>query len=331
MMTKKEIVMRTIRFQRPERLSISFPSQNDDDICSLDYNQMDNQELCVGRDEWGCVWRAFDKTIGNVFIHPLDNWNKLKKYPFPNPNSKNRFDNARKVLETGEIKDYYIMGSVNFTLFERMHFLRGFNELLMDIYLNPSKILALAEIVTDFQVEIIKGWAKLGVDGLTFSDDWGTQNDLIINPSEWKNIFEPFYSNIFGVAHEHNLDVFFHSDGQIFKIIPDLIECGVDVLEIPQPRLIGIERLSREFAGRIAFYGCVDKQTTMVYGNFDEIETEVKLLIKSFFVNNGGFIAREPGGGYFSDYKVLEIKPEKVNFAYEIFKREGEHIYMNDF
>lgn len=323
-MTKREIVKRAIRFDCPERLPISFPSQNDDDICPLNYNETDNQPFCAGKDEWGCVWRTFDTTIGNVCVHPLDRWEALRDYPFPNPNTPNRFDDAARTLSSGVYRDHYLMGSVNFTLFERMHFLRGFNELLVDLHLYRDRVLELAEIVTSFQVEIVKGWAKLGVDGLTFSDDWGTQKGLIIDPLDWKAIFLPFYTRIFYTAHQHGLDVFFHSDGQIFHLIPYLMQSGVDALEIPQPRLLDIEKTAKAFAGRLAFYGCVDKQKTMVYGSSNQIEQEVLLLLKSFASKQGGFIAREPGGGYFSDYRALEIEPQKVQFVYRLFKRESE-------
>lgn len=326
-MIKKEIVKRAIKFCKPERLPISFPSQNEDDIYSLSYNETDNQKLCTGKDEWGCVWRSIDKTMGNVFIHPLDDWDKLKNYPIPNPHTSNRFDDAKKLLNSGKINDCYIMGGSNFTLFERMHFLRGFNELLKDIYLNQKNFLFLANIITDFQIEIIKGWAELKVDGITFCDDWGTQSGLIINPQDWRKIFKPFYKKLFSAVHKYDIDVFFHSDGQIFSIIPDLIDCGVSALEIPQPNLLGIEKISKNFLGTIAFYGSVDKQTTMVYGSLKEIEAEVKLLLKSLATEDGGFIAREPGGGWFSDYEVLDIDPNKVSFIKDLFKNESKNIY----
>jgi len=209
------------------------------------------------------------------------------------------------------------VGDVGFTLFERMHFLRGFDNLLIDLYLNSERVKLLADRVSNFQVKIIENWGKVGTDGIFFTDDWGTNEGLFINPELWRKIFKPFYMKLCNEVHRWGMHVFFHSDGQIHEIISDFIECGVDVLEIAQPHLFDLEQLAQEFGEQICFFGAVDKQTTLISGSKEQIIEEVKKLIRIFGTFNGGFIAM----GDMEDYQVLEIPKENIRVMVGAFKQ----------
>jgi uroporphyrinogen-III decarboxylase len=302
-----------------------FPILEDVDMTVLAYdspNIVEEEYRIV--DEWGCEWRTVDKTCGHVVSHPLSSWNKLDEYQFPNPESGNRFDEAKQKLK--EIGDQYIAGSVLCTTFERMHFVRGFSNILRDLYENRDKVIFLLKKICDFQVKLIHMWGELGVDGVQLSDDWGTQQNLLINPVLWREIFKPKYKELCKAAHQRKMHVHFHSCGQISKIIPDFIECGIDALEVTQPTLLGIKDLGRDFGGKICFYGCVDKQKTLARGSKEDIRKEAKELVYNLGRFNGGFIAREPGSGLFNDLEALETPLENVKIMYEAFKEYGQDV-----
>lgn len=325
-MNSPEIVERAIEFTGPERIPMVFPDYadypgyGDPDIVGLSYTPSGGRKFTEGEDEWGCLWgRINGKTMGRVVRPPLSNWADFDNYQFSDPLAKDRFKEAEKRFS--KIKNKYVLGGVGFTLFERMHFLRGFKNLLEDIYLNKEKVEVLADKILDFQIQIVRQWGRIGVDGVSFSDDWGTQNSLIIHPKIWRRTFKPRYKKLFDIVHEEGMHAFLHSDGQIYEVIPDLIECGVDVLEAAQPRLLGMERVSRNFRGRVCFWAIVDKQKTLVSGTEEEIREEARKLIELLGCSKGGFIAMAD----MQDIHDLEIPQKNFTIMCETFEKFGKY------
>jgi uroporphyrinogen decarboxylase len=234
-------------------------------------------------DEWGAIWKET-----RVVKHPLgDGWDG--DYAVPNPHGHGRFEKAKELISLHP--DQYHLGRVWFTLFERLWIIRGFNNMLLDPYLNHDKFVDLRDRVMAYDIGLIDEWLSLDIDGIYISDDWGGQTSLLINPEDWRRLYKPCYRQIVERVHRKNVDLWMHSCGCITEIIPDLIEIGVDVLNPIQPRAMDLEYLSKTFAGRICFYGGVDVQGTLPYGTPQEVREEVKRLIRLFYANNGGYIA----------------------------------------
>ena len=93
------------------------------------------------------------------------------------------------------------------------------------------------------------------MDGIIFFDDWGTENALFIHPQKWREIFKPRYKEQFELSHNLGMKVFFHSCGYVWDIIGDLIEIGIDIINLEQPlvfsreKISGIDRLAKRFGG----------------------------------------------------------------------------------
>lgn len=316
-MNPRNNVIKAIEFKNPVRVPLVFPGYLDSDIVFLHYTpKVHWTSRGIKKDEWECLWRTADKTMGTVIGSPLIEWDNFNHYSFPDPPKENRFEESEKQILKCKSKKY-TMGGVGFTLFERMHFLRGFDNLLIDLYLNSERVKLLADRVSNFQAKIIENWGKIGTNGIFFTDDWGTNEGLLINPELWRKIFKPFYVKLCNEVHRWGMHVFFHSDGQIHEIISDFIECGVDVLEIAQPHLFDLEQLAQEFGEQICFFGAVDKQTTLISGSKEQIIEEVKKLIRIFGAFNGGFIAM----GDMEDYQVLEVPKENIRVMVGAFKQ----------
>jgi hypothetical protein len=137
-------------------------------------------------------------------------------------------------------------------------------------------------------------------------DDWGAQHALLINPQTWAEIFKPLYADYIEIAHRHGKKMFMHSDGHITAIYPHLIELGLDALN-SQLFCMGVENLA-QFAGKITFWGEIDRQYLLPRGTVDEIRDAVE-SVKETLWRDGGCIAQcEFGAG---------AKPENVYAVYE--------------
>lgn len=325
-MNSREIVIKAIEFDDPERIPLQFPD--------LGYNDMEGLPLLPnhdagtgwspsagrsGEDEWGCYWTILPSrpNMGQVTGHPLSDWRNLMNYEFPDLKLP-----PVDLEHKRRIEGKYLMGGT-LTLFERMHFLRGFQNLLLDFQINKDKVLTLADKVLEVQLELAKQWAELGIDGIGMTDDWGGQDKLFIKPKMWREIFKPRYKKLIDAIHKGGMHAHMHSDGQIAEIIRDWIEVGLDVLNPPSIRaLFGIESFGRAFGGKICILTGVDDQTTLIHGTREEIVLEVQQLISALGHFNGGLIA---GWTDPCDTRSLEVPLKNIETMYEAFKKFGKY------
>ena len=238
-------------------------------------------------DEWGTLWtcREFPRVNG----HPLEaGWSLLDGYTLPEPGAPGRYDKA--VARSAAAEGRYRVGWVWFTLFERFWFLRGFNNALTDPYLHPREFSRLVERITNFNLASIQRQLDLGADGIFFSDDWGSQASLLMNPVDWRRWYKPHYKRMFDAVHAGGAHVWMHLCGNVMDIIPDLIEIGLNVLNPVQPLAMPIDVLSDRFGGRLCFYGGLDVQSVLPHGSPQDVADEVARLIRALGSLGGGYI-----------------------------------------
>jgi uroporphyrinogen-III decarboxylase len=149
----------------------------------------------------------------------------------------------------------------------------------------------LLERLHEFFVREMEMWAKTPVDGVSFMDDWGSQTALLISPDMWRAIFKPLYADYCRILHEANKFVFFHSDGHIEAIYPDLIEIGVDALN-SQLFCMDIEDLGAKYGGKITFWGEIDRQYLLPFGTPDQVKEGVRRVRRALDDGRGGVIAQ---------------------------------------
>jgi hypothetical protein len=142
-----------------------------------------------------------------------------------------------------------------------------------------------------YYLEDIRGWCSSNVDGVMFMDDWGTQNTLLIRPQTWRELFKPLYQEYVNLIHAAGKFAFFHSDGHISAIYPDLIEIGVDAVN-SQLFSMDIEALGRLYKGKITFWGEIDRQHILPFGSVDEVRAAVWRVRSALQDPAGGVIAQ---------------------------------------
>ena len=289
-MNSREIVSRTISFQGAERLPYDFPEKY---VCDFDWVWMSpspDDRPSSGVDEWGAVWENIGVcNLGEVKYFPLKDWNDFHKLNIPNINEPKRWQYLDSAREKAGDK-FLIAGGIS--IYERVHFIRGLENTWVDIYQSPDELGQLIDILVDMNLTAIKLYAEAGADGFIFCDDWGLQNRLMISPDTWRKIWKPRYAQIYKAAHEASLYTFLHSCGYIVDILDDLIEIGLDVIQMDQQENMGLELLGERFGGRITFFNPVDIQNTMVHGTLDDIRKYCRKMVKLLGRPQGGFIPK---------------------------------------
>jgi uroporphyrinogen decarboxylase len=262
-------------------------------------------------DEWGIGWQN-DGFGAKAESYPLsEGYHQLKDYSFPDPALPRRFVQVDQRLKYRG--DHYVLASVWFTLFERLWMLRGFNNILIDPYLDENHFSQLRDQIVEYNLAIIDKWLQRKVDGIFFSDDWGSQRALLINPDDWRKFYKPSYQKMFERVRSGGAHVWMHLCGNITAILPDLIDIGLNVLNPVQPQAMDVKLLSREFGGKVCFYGGVDVQGTMIHGSPQDVATEIHELIDLFGSFNGGYI-----GG--TSHSIMpETRLDNVIALYETF------------
>jgi uroporphyrinogen-III decarboxylase len=239
-------------------------------------------------DEWGTGWTD-DGYGAKPESYPLqDRYDNLQHDTVPDPDLPGRFDAVDRMLQ--QRGDRYVLAAVWFTLFERLWMLRGFENMLMDPYVHPREFGLLRDRIVDYDLALIDHWLERGVDGIFFSDDWGHQNGLLIQPDDWRRFYKPSYARLFDRVRSAGAHVWMHLCGDITSILPDLVEIGLNVLNPVQPRAMDVNALSRDFGGTLCFYGGVDVQGTLIHGQPHEIRQEINQLVDIFGRFNGGYI-----------------------------------------
>ena len=263
------------------------------------------------KDEWQTGWEDDGHGAKTKSYPIIEGYEALEGYVFPDPHLPGRFDNADEQLK--ERGDRYVLSLVWFTLFERLWMLRGFENMLMDPYVNEDEFCRLRDTIVDFNLAVIDQWLERGVNGVFFSDDWGCQRGLLMNPDDWRRFYKPSYKRMFERVRSGGAHVWMHLCGDITAILPDLIDVGLNVLNPVQPQAMDVRQLSREFGGKVCFNGGVDVQGTLIRGTRDEVKREVHELVDLFGRFDGGYI-----GG--TSHSVMPETPlDNVIAMYEAF------------
>ena len=301
-MSSQEVMRRAIEFEKPDRLPLHLPALGRDDVHAVGWNQVGtgDHRFRETLDEWGCTWvRSEIDNMGQVKGHPLRDWSNWDDFDWPDPNDPAFYEGMEARFVGSE--DKYVTTSIFMLLFERMHALHGFEATLTDLYLERERIEALADRIVEFDLQIIQNIGERFGDrihGLNFTDDWGTQQNVFIRPALWDEFFKPRYQRIFDAAHDLGWHVWMHSCGKVNGIIESLIDIGLDIIELQQPKALGIEEIGRRFRGRICFASLCDIQHTLPFEDEMAIEKEAELLLREWATPEGGFILIDYGAGH---------------------------------
>jgi len=259
-------------------------------------------------DEWGCIFENRQSGIIGEVKEPLvKDWADIDTVHLPVEMLDFDVDAVNSFCAES---DKFVIGSCCPRPFERLQFIRGSENIYYDLIDRPEGFTELLKRIHAFYIDEFERWAKTDVDALNFMDDWGAQQSLLISPVMWRELFKPLYKDYIDIAHDHGKYIFMHSDGYIIDIIPDLIELGLDAVN-SQLFCMGVENL-QQFAGKITFWGEIDRQHILPGGTTDEVAAAVRGVAANLNANGGVIAQCEFGPG---------AKPENVYTVFETWNK----------
>ena len=202
------------------------------------YLKEEDEYIC----EWGCRWKYFTNATGRhseIVIHPLEedeDGSQTKNYKIPDPYDESRYEGSKRLIEKyGD--EYWIVGSIPCSIYEASWYLRGMQKFMEDMCLNKEYANGLMDKVMEFPLVAGKKLIDLGVDMLWLGDDVGMQSGMMMSPDTWREYLKPRMAKLISEFKKRNpnIKIAYHSCGDVQKIIPDLIEIGLDVLNPIQP------------------------------------------------------------------------------------------------
>jgi len=289
-----------------------------------------NDEESQFVDAWGTVFVS-----GPGYVHPIgpplvevDSIEALRDYPWPKAEQFGKLEGLKaQALHLYNDTDYALAlrrPGIRGGLLDQGSNLRGMEQFMMDLALTPEYATALMEILAVIYCDVYAlALKEVGpyIQIVEAQDDLGAQLQPLISPASWRQIIKPSQKLIFDTIHRlaPQAKIVFHTDGNVYSLIPDFIEIGVDVLNPIQPsaRQMDSFELKKAFGDRISFHGAMDVQTVL---NQDEatVRADVRKRIR----------ALGPGGGFIlapANHIQHDIPPENIVAMYDEARRFGQY------
>jgi uroporphyrinogen decarboxylase len=224
-----------------------------------------------------------------IRVAPLAEDRDLDAFDWPDPHDPDLLTEAgRKRDRVGD--SAFVVPNIGWALFERAWSLRGFENTLLELALDPAYIGELMDRIVDIRLVLIERYLELGVHGGYFGDDYGAQVGTLFSPATWRELVKPRLARLFAPFVERGLPVLMHSDGDIAPIVPDLVEIGLTALNPVQPEVIDHQWLHDEFDGRLAFYGGVSTQTVLPAGSPEEVKEAARTCVSTLAPDGTGLM-----------------------------------------
>src|SRR5271157_1370821 len=246
-------------------------------------------------DHWGCTWHVVKGGYeGQVVGHSLADWSAFKTYHFPDPLKlsewgKQHWFLAKWGLRAGRRLGILTTGGGE-RLFDRLYFLRGFDNLMRDFATNDAHLPELIQRLQDHELALVHKWLEVGVDQMNFHTDIGTQNRLMISPRQFRQYIKPIFAAIFQPCRDAGVPVYLSSDGYLLDIVDDLVECGVAVHD-PQLRANTLEGIAEKYKGKMCIDLDLDRQS-FPFASPDDLKDQIKAAVDALNSPEGGFMMK---------------------------------------
>jgi uroporphyrinogen decarboxylase len=186
--------------------------------------------------------------------------------------------------------DCYVLVLVWESHFEKAYYARGIENFLSDMVADPDYAKNLLDFIINKNIVMLQNIVNIpGIDGILLGSDWGSQKDMLMSPDTWRSLIKPGEIREYELIKKAGLDVWVHSCGNIERILPDIVEMGVDVLNPIQPECMDIYKIKDTYGKNITFWGGISTQDVLPYGTVEEVKQETKKVTK-YMSQEGGFI-----------------------------------------
>ena len=314
--TPREIVTRCLRFEHPERMPremwvLPWWQKHDpgalkeirerypDDVAGppdvfRSSSVVTGDAYKVGEyvDHWGCrfvnIQEGVHGEVKNPILKDLDDLSPVRPpYEILPEDCSAASDKVNRFCAA---TDRFVVAGCP-RPWERYQFLRGSLDALMDVMDPDAGMRRVLGIIHDYSMKLIEFWAGTDVDGISFMDDWGSQQALLIPPPIWRDVFKPLYRDYVEAIHASGKFALMHSDGCIQEVFPDLVEIGVDAVN-SQLFVMDMAELARVAKGRLTFWGEIDRQHVLPARDPQVGRDAVRKVAEHLYDPSGGIWAQ---------------------------------------
>jgi uroporphyrinogen decarboxylase len=247
-------------------------------------------------DTWGCVWETTDDGItGSVTQHPLKDWDALQQYTPPDPAQTNGmaaidWSVINDKIRNAEAEGKHGAGSLEHGhAFLRLSYLRGYENLLLDMADGDKRLRQLIEMVETFSVGIVQRYVECGAAMMRYPEDLGMQLGPMLSPQHFQTYIKPIYEHVMAPAREAGCLIHMHSDGDIRDLAGDLVVSGVDALNL-QDLVNGIDWIEANLKGRICIDLDIDRQQITRFGTPEQIDELIRNEVQTLGSPEGGLM-----------------------------------------
>lgn len=245
-------------------------------------------------DDWGSGQMEIEEGVWYPGVHPLAEATTIEEVDaytnWPDMDDPFRVAHVKAQARQLAAENQYAIMATPWLLFpfERAHAMQGLDKFLYNMAIEKDFSRYLLEKIYSYCKTLMGHFLdELGenVDIIKIGDDLGTQESLLISPKMYREFLKPIHADFISfIKSRTKAKVFFHTDGDVFNLIDDFIEIGVDILNPIQTsagRMSNLAELKSRFGRRIVFCGAVDTQKVLPYGSPMEVRDEVKRVIQA--------------------------------------------------
>ncbi len=247
-------------------------------------------------DEWGRgrIWDQNNQYAEYLF--PLEHaktMDEIINYPWPDLDADYRYAGMAEQINARHHQGYAVSCILTETIFETAWQLRGMTQLFEDIHQNEEIAEYLLNRITTYRETAARAFALAGADIIFLGDDVAMQTGLMISPRMYRQWFKPYLTRVIQAAKQANPDVLiqYHSDGMINKLVPDLLEAGIDILNPVQPECVDHGWIKHTYGDQLAFCGGIGVQSVLPFGSPEEVREHVRGVIQTLGADGGLIIA----------------------------------------
>ena len=333
-MTDRENYLRAARFERPERIPVFFAINP---ACYFQYDpnflfdEMEKHKLlfsgfvrpkekyvpelsdicragAVYYDAFGCRWETTaDGILGTVVEHPLADLSKLSEYRFPDPSHTTGIADIDWKAEKERLNEIRRRGGLTAAglrhghTFLQMCDIRGYENFIFDMMDEEPYLRPFLEKLTDFNLAIVDRYMQIGVEMFQIPEDLGMQKGPMLSVDNFREFIVPCYKRLTERVRAGGALVHMHSDGDIKLLAEDLLDTGVDILNL-QDLANGVEWIEKNLKGKVCIDLDIDRQKITRFGTPDEVEKLVRDEVETL---------GSPDGGLMFTYGLYPGIPEK--------------------
>jgi len=322
-MNTRENFLRTVRFEHPDYIPITvainpacwetyeheqifsmmeshplvFPGYKRPNVFKPEYHPVARKNEPF-LDDFGCLWKtSMNGITGTVVQHPLADWENFSawKANIPNPEictgiGPMDWNKKKKEIDGIRKQDSLVSAGLRHGhTFLQLSDIRGYENLLFDFADEESRLWELMEIIENFNTGTVMRYLEIGVDTFGFPDDLGMQKGPMLSPADFRKYIKPSYERLMKPVRERGIPVHMHSDGDIRDLIDDLIDGGVDIINL-QDLVNGVDYISRRLAGKTCVEIDIDRQNITVFGTPDDIDKHIRYVVESIGRREGGLM-----------------------------------------